>query len=512
MLQRRPVTLTPETGSPPQPLLTSTAARRTSRNATALTLSAFVTKGLLFFWQIYLARGLGAELYGVYGAVSAMLIIGASIPEFGLGLIVIRDVASHPQDSRRYLAATLVIQPILAVVGYGFLLILATSLGLDARLRGLLALAAWSLLIDTLGNMGHNQLIAFEHMVLTSIISIGHTAVLIVLGVAALALSKSLWNLYLAILAASTLRATAYWVALLRLGIRPAFPVTGTLIRYLMINGAPFALTAFVSLAYINSDKLLATMLIGSEATGQLMASFVIVFGVIELLSTPMLVTVYPWMSRLHNNGEYDKVNLMLEKLSFLTLLASLPVALYTSLLAVPLAALIFGDSFVGAAAVLRIMIWYVLIAMIANVFSQVLAVQNRQRWLLLVRITGLMLSIALNLILLPRIGVSGTAYAMIVSELLVLVLLLRSLNLPHRWWQHMISYVWRLAIAAALLAATTIPLAALHPLLAIVVGLPLYAASLFVVGVFTEEDRALFKQLVETMPGGMSIIRLWKR
>ncbi len=504
--------LTSEGSSPLQPFISSAAAKRTSHNAAALTLTAILTKGLLFLWQIFLARSLGVEMYGVYGTISALMIIGASIPEFGIGLIVIRDVASSPQHAGRYLAATLSIQPLLAVVGYIALAIVAASLGYDAGLRGLLAIAALSLLIDTLGNMAYNQLIAFERMVVTSIIAVGYTAVLIILGIVALTVYGSLWSVYLMILAAGCLRLMAHWITLLRMGIRPVFPVMGTLIRYLLVNGAPFALAAFISLTYINSDKLLATLLIGPGGTGQLMASFVIVFGVTELLSTPILVTIFPLMSRLYNSGKYDTFNLVLEKVTFFTLLMSLPVAIDTSLLAVPLSRLVFGNGFDNTATVLRIMIWYTVITMIVNVFSQALAVQNRQRRWLLARVIGLVLGIALNLILLPRLGIRGTALAMVVTETVVLMLILRSLDLPHIGWRRMIAHVWRLAIAMALLTVITLLLAAAHPLLAVVVGLPVFTGVLIIARVITEEDRGLLYQLVAEMPGGATITRFWKQ
>jgi O-antigen/teichoic acid export membrane protein len=506
------VALTPEGVSPSQILIAPGAAKRTARNAAALILSAILTKGLLFLWQIYLARSLGVGEYGVYGTISALMIIGATIPDFGMGLIVTRDVANRPGDAGRYLALTLIAQPLLAIGGYIALMLAAAFLGYDAGLRVLLALAAVSLMVDTLGNMVYNQLIAFERMVITAILSIGHTAVLILLGAIALAAKGGLWGLYAAIVAAGSLRAIAHWLALLHTGVRPVFPVTRTLARYMLVNGAPFALTAFLSLAYIHSDKLLATALIGTEGTGQLMASFVIVFGVMELLGTPMLVTVLPLMSRLQGPENREKLNFMLEKLAFFTLILSLPIAVLTALLAGPLSGLVYGSNFLGSAAVLRIMIWYAVAAMLANVFSQALVVQNRQRRLSALRVGGLALSIAMNLILLPRLGISGTPIAMLTTELVVLAFLLLSLELPADWWRRMIAYAWRLGIAASGLAIVTFLLRAVHPVLAVLLGLPIFAGLLLLSGAITTGDRALAYQLLAAAPGGTRFLEFCKR
>ncbi|MBP8972967.1 MAG: oligosaccharide flippase family protein, partial [Anaerolineae bacterium] len=324
----------------------SAAAQRAARNATALALSNIVSKGVLFAWQLLLARWLGAEGYGIYGTIGALLAVGAAIPDFGMGLIVIRDVANRPQDANRYLTATLTLQPILAALGYVVLTVAAFLFGYETELRALLAFAALSLLVDALGNMCHNQLLAVERMVIPAAIATGHVIVLVILAGIALAAGAGLWGLYAATLVAGLLRAAVYWAALLHIGARPQFPVDWGVARGLLIAGWPIAVTSFLALTYQHADKLLTTALIGAEGTGQLTAGFVIVFGVIELLSTTVLVAVFPLMSRTYASGQHRLFEVMLEKLAFFNLTLSLPIAIFTSLLAVPLATWVFGAEF----------------------------------------------------------------------------------------------------------------------------------------------------------------------
>ncbi len=265
---------TPLSSPPPAPIVfSSETTRRAARNVTALALSNVVSKGLLFVWQLVLARWLGAEGYGIYGTIGALLAVGAALPDFGMGLIVIRDVANRPQAAGRYLSAALVIQPVLAAVGYVVLLLAAVLLGYDTELRALLALAAVGLLVDALGNIPHNQLLAQERMVIPAIIAAGHIALLVTLAAVALAADTGLWGLYAASLAAGLVRALVYWLALRRTGTRPHFPVDRGIARGLLRDGAPIALTSFLVLAYQHADKLITTSILGTEGTGQLTAA-----------------------------------------------------------------------------------------------------------------------------------------------------------------------------------------------------------------------------------------------
>ena len=146
----------------------------------------------------------------------------------------------------------------------------------------------------------------------------------------------------------------------------------------------------------------------------------------------------------------------MIEKLSFFTLVISLPIGIFTSLLAVPLAALLFGSEYTRTADVLRILIWYTVVTMVANVFAQALLIENRQRRTLAIRSAGLAINIALNLLLLPRIGVPGAAVASLVAECIVLALLVRSFTFPPGWWANVIRRLVRLAAAGTVLAGTS--------------------------------------------------------
>jgi O-antigen/teichoic acid export membrane protein len=278
-------------------------ARRAARNAGALAAASILSKGALFFWQLALARLLGEAAYGIYGTVGAFIAVGTSIVSFGMGPIVIRDVARAPQQAGKYLTTTLTIQSALAVLG-----------GYEPEIRALLALAALSLLVDILGNMTNDLLLAQEKMLASSVVSVVHIIVLIALAAGVLLAGQGLQGLYIATLTAGALRALALWGLVIRSGVRPVWPLNTSIAGALLLNGAPLALSSFLMLAYQHADKLMTTRFIGSTQTGYLTAAFVVIFGVIELLSTTILTAIYPMMSRYHADGQGETFGFIVEK------------------------------------------------------------------------------------------------------------------------------------------------------------------------------------------------------
>jgi len=487
-------------------------ARRAARNAGALAAASILSKGALFFWQLALARLLGEAAYGIYGTVGAFIAVGTSIVSFGMGPIVIRDVARAPQQAGKYLTATLTIQSALAVLAYVLVNSAAALGGYEPEIRALLALAALSLLVDILGNMTNDLLLAQEKMLASSVVSVVHIIVLIALAAGVLLAGQGLQGLYIATLTAGALRALALWGLVIRSGVRPVWPLNTSIAGALLLNGAPLALSSFLMLAYQHADKLMTTRFIGSTQTGYLTAAFVVIFGVIELLSTTILTAIYPMMSRYHADGQGETFGFIVEKLAFFTLLISLPLALVLSSFAVEITVPLFGPNFRPTADVLRILIWYAATAMTSNIFAQALIVQNRQRTLMLIRTSGLAVNITLNALLIPRIGISGAALASFLAEIIVLALVLTRFQAAGWNWSRMLPRLLRLAIVSIAVALAMLTLGRIHPLIGIIAGPLLYGAGILIGRILAPDDWDLLYRLVAAMPGGAFIRRFWHR
>lgn len=488
-------------------MISSIEARRAARNAGFIAAASILSKGALFGWQLLLARMVGETDYGIYGTVGAFIAIGTSIVNFGMGPIFIRDVARQPDQAGKYLTATLFLQTGLALLAYALVNGAAVLTGYPPAIQAYLAVAAISLVIDILGNMCNDLLLAQERMAASSLVSIVHIIALITLAALALTLGYGLFGVYAATLLAGIFRAAILWALVLRSGVRPAFPLDGTIVKPLLLNGAPLAISAFLSLAYQHADKLMTTRLIGTTQTGYLTAAFVVIFGVVELLSTTILIATYPMMSRYYGHGE--TFGFMVEKLSFFTLLIALPIAFTLSIFADAITIPLFGVDFQPTADVLRVLIWYATTSMVANVFAQGLTVQNRQRRLLGVRASGLAVNIILNTLLIPLIGIVGAALASLCAELFVLTFLVSGFRSAGWDWQRLNPRLARLAVVSLVVALVMLALGTL-PLIGIPLGLLVYTVG--VTRVLADDDWDLLYRLVAAMPGGAVVRRYWQR
>jgi O-antigen/teichoic acid export membrane protein len=491
--------------------ITGAEARRAARNAGAIAAASLLSRGLQFGWQLILVPGLGPVAFGVYGAVSSFVQVGSSVASFGMGPIYIRDIARYPEQAGKYLTATLFMQTILAFLAYLGVTAAAFLGGYDESVRFFVALAGISLLIDTLGNMSNDLLLAREQMVQTSAVTIAHIVTLITLAGIALASGYGLLGVYVGTMIAGTLRAAVLWLLVRRAGVRLAWPVDRAIATSLLVNGLPLAVAAFLTLLYQHVDKLVTNRVIGDAETGYLTLAFVIIFGVVELLNTTILTALYPLMSRSYGDGRNPLFGFIVEKLVFFTLLICLPVTLLISLFSgviIPL----FGDKYAPTVAVLSVLIWYALVMMTGNPIQQAMLVQNRQRRLLVIRFCGLVLNIALLAVLLPQFGVIGAPIASICAESAVLTLYLFNFRAVGWNARELLPRVLRLAVLGALTALVMLALRNVHPILAIAAGLALYTVGVLTIRLLAADDWDLLYRLVAAMPGGSFMRKYWRR
>lgn len=481
--------------------LAAAEARRAARSAAALTLARIIGSAAQFAWQLILARWLGDADFGVYGTIGALFTIGASFAGFGLSLIVIREAARQPDRAGDALTIALVVTTITAGIAFMAVNFAGAAFGYPVDLRALLSVAALAIFTDTLGTLAYDQLLARERMVTTAAVEVGYILGRIALAGGVLALGGGLFGVYAVTLLTSSGRAALLWTLAARAGVLVRFPVNAAWRNQLVRDAAPLALAAFINLAYVQIDRLLATALLGPAVTGHLNAAFVIVVGVVEILSTTVLVAVYPLMSRAYQPDQPNggaQFHYVLERLAFYTYVIGIPLGLAFTTAADAITVPLFGADFQPAAGVLRVLIWYAALTMIVNVFAQAALAQNRQRGYVAIRAVGLAVKLALNVVLLPTFGAAGAALASVIAEAGVLIAAARLAG-GRGVFAPFIGRRGAIVLGLGLVSGAVMVLLgmAIPPLLAAIVGGIVYAIG-GLVWVVSPDDRALVRSIIK--------------
>jgi O-antigen/teichoic acid export membrane protein len=110
---------------------------------------------------------------------------------------------------------------------------------------------------------------------------------------------------------------------------------------------------------------------------------------------------------------------------------------------------LIYGETFLPATTALKILMMMSMVAYTNNLYYQSLLIFEQQRLLLYAIILGSVLNVMLNLLLIPKFGIEGSAIATLIGQMvygLSFVLIATKKNIIHLFHQDVVSTLLGLA------------------------------------------------------------------
>jgi len=398
--------------------LDASGATRSTRFAL---LATAIEKGGAMALLLVIARLLGAEGFGRYGAVMSLVALVQVAAECGQEPILVRLVAQRGTRMLDVLvrgalamriaftaagAALLVAIGYAAFPGIGAAPLLAAALGLVAgsgmALRAVFR--AWQRL---------------EWLCVTALAGISAFALMLAVA-SALGLGT---GGALAAWASGQLAASATAVALVarRIPVVPRWRLGVT--AELAGAGWALALNAFLLTVTLRVGQLIVLRLEGASAVGYLTAGSRLAEA-FALIPESLMLMLLPVLSGYDVGARDAQRRVSMQAVRCLALLA-LPVIIAISITAPWLLAVLYGPGYAAGAPALQVLAWLALLAASGSVFTNLLIARGYERLLLLLNACGSVLTLALTSIAVPRLGFVGAAIATLASSVLAQALLL---------------------------------------------------------------------------------------
>lgn len=382
----------------------------------ALASGELVARAVGFVVTLYLARTLGVGAYGQIEVALAVFSYLQLLLDGGLDTIAVRTVARDPSSRQRFAANLLGIRLVMAgVLLAGATLLTVSTWGaspvwaLVPRFAlAVLPLAAssnWAFQADqhmrAIAARTIVSQVAYAGLVLTLVHGPGDVGMVPLTFVAGTTLG-------IALLAGWYVR---------RFG-RPRIALERRFLAEVVPQAWPVALSGALRTISYNFDLLIIGFVFPSLGAGLYAAAY-------RLLSLPLLgyatlsTALLPMMARLEGRARLRTSAAQ----ALLVGSSSVTVAVLVHQFARPLLTLTNGPAYGDAAPILALLAWSIPLTAFGSVFRLLLLTTHRQRQDLAVVATAGVLNVALNLLLIPRLGLAGAAMATIAGEGAVLVL-----------------------------------------------------------------------------------------
>ena len=492
------------------------ALRRIFKNSAVPTAMRMLVRLLDLLFALVLYDVLGATQIGPYD-LAALFVVQflGTCTDFGLGVLLTREVAKDRAAAPRLFGVTLALRlllvgatiPLILLLIGGYAAIGASGFG--TALSPLGQTVIWILALTLIPSAFSNAVTALynanERMEVPALLELFTAIVSNIARVAVLALGLGVLGLAWVAVVVTTLVALVYLGLQMRDFFAPRIRWDWPFMRLLLPTALPLMLNNLLTAIFFRFDIFIVRAF-GAGNADTLVAQYNQAYKIIGIaMIVPPVITfaVFPTLARRGAGNRAALAEAQNRTLQVLLLLA-LPLTVGIAVLAPDLVRLMGGSRAAEylpiSAQVLAILVWFLPLSFVNGLLQYVLIAIDRQRLITRAFVIGAVFNLLANLVFIPRFGLFAAAIITILSEI-VLLLAFWPVLAQEQLAPPLGRLFWR-PVAAALVMGGAMVLAGrfFGPtygwLGAGLVAAPVYAAMLGLLGAFGSEERALVRRM----------------
>ena len=393
--------------------------QRIAKNTAALFAAQFIVSILGLVLSIFIARSLGAVIFGKYSFALAFTAIFAVFSDLGYNTLLIREVARDKSQASKYLNNVISMRALLSLIIFALISITINAMDYPAGTKNVVYLFGIYTLVVSFSNVFKMTFHAFEKMEYAAGITIFTNIIRVALGLLVLFLGYGLIELALVFLLSGAFDLLLSFLVCERRFVKPKLELDFEFWRSTIKIALPIGMLSIFGLIYIRIDTVMLSMMKGDAVVGWYNAAYGLVLAFTPIPSL-FLNALFPLMSRYYVSSN-DSLKLTYEKSFKYLFILGLPLALGITLLADRFILLFYGQQFYPSIIALQILAWEILLIFSYGPLGALLVTTDRQNeMVILLGITALV-NVILNLILIPPLSYVGAAIATIITETILL-------------------------------------------------------------------------------------------
>ena len=373
-------------------------------------------------------NAVGAEAYGFYFAIFNLAYIFNILLDVGITNYNTRNIARSPQLIRKYLSGILTVKLLLLGLYAVVTFTVGLLLGYTSEQFYLLAILTFNQFLNSLILYLRSN---FEGLMLfrwDSVISILDRLLMILICGAMLSQRLSLLSTpftifhfaYAQTVAYLATAALALAVLLRRTGVRKLH-FSRLFSLAILKQSLPYALLLLLMASYNRIDPLLLQQLLPAGVADTAVGVYASAFRLLDaltmiayLVSVPLL----PVFSRLTKDDDgRTEVAYTTRWVFALMMVYAVAAAVTLACLAEPLMQLLYRQHTDASAQVFRLLVYGIIPIGTTYVFGTLLTAAGRLKVLNLLAVSSLIINIGVNILLIPRYGAVGSAYASLAAQ-----------------------------------------------------------------------------------------------
>lgn len=365
---------------------------------------------------IFVARYLGPQQYGLMNYVFSYIAVFQVFATFGLDSIEIREEAHRNEEKNKLIGTAFLLKILFAIITILLVVVSVWIFEADTFTRWMIIMYSLSMIMNSFGVIRNyfTSIVWNEYIVKTEIT---RTIVGAGIKVALLLIHADLFWFILSTLFDTILLASGYIVSYKsKIDKIRNWTFDKATALYLIKQSFPLLLSGAAVVIYQKIDQVMLGNMIDKTAVGYYSVAgkfteiCLFIPTILSQTITPVLVKAY------HNDlKDYQK-----KAASFMniTIWGSIIICIVICLISRPLIKYTFGTEYAAAVTLLQIMIFKTIGYASAQITGAFIVIEKKQKYVVIRNIIGCVVCIGLNLLLIPRYGVTGAAIASVITAI----------------------------------------------------------------------------------------------
>ncbi len=350
---------------------------RVAKNIVGTLITQLLTFAMAFLVNLYLPRYLGPGGTGKIGIIASwVMLLGVFVP-LGTSQVIIKEVARDRSRVGELLATGLALRLLMGVAVIPLAALVAWLLGYSRELLVLLLVSVPGMVVFVLSDVfatiyqGREELARFNRATLIDKIAYGIAVLLLV------SFKAPLWMIA-GVAVLSGLITLSYYVIGLRDLLKTLKMPRLANLKSLAVASLPFMGLLIFRTLYGQTDPIVLGVVASEVEAGWYTTAFKLV-GSAMFFPMALVFALLPTLARLHGCGDRAGFASLARKALDITLLVGLPIAAVTIFLAGPIINLLYGPRFAGAAPVLAVGGFGMLLYFVTAVLGLLVIAMDRQ-------------------------------------------------------------------------------------------------------------------------------------
>ena len=473
---------------------------RVAKNASILMATQLITWALSLLLVVFLPRYLGPAAVGQFAIAGSIWAIMGMLIGFGMDTLLMKEIARNPERTSQLVGTALILRVILFLLSAGVVAIYVRLMEYPPTTVHIIWIIGLGIFITQLGLACLAALQGLEAMHYSSLAGIISKAFSTGLGITVVLMGYGVYTVGF-VDVVSGLIGTSLLFAFLRQYFKPQFHMQAAQILTMCRASFPYLMSGLGLILYGRIDVLLISSLLNTQETGWYGAASQL-FGTLLFIPVVFTTAVFPVLTRTYTNAP-DALPKILGKTFDLMLLVSVPIGLGIFVVAQQGVTLLLGSGFTQSGPILALM-GIVLIFTYQNVLiGQFLISTDRQNAWTLIMIVAAVLTIPLDLVLVPWCqrqfgnGALAGALSFIVTELGMVLVGIWLLPKGSLGWSN-VSMAARILSAGLVMTGAAWLVRDMFIAIPVIVGAIVYIVMIAILRVVPSEDIALFKEMAQ--------------